>query len=124
MKIRILTENTVYRRGLFGEHGLSLLIEANGKKILFDTGQSDVYIKNAKKLKETVEEIPLEKIVLETDCPYMAPEPHRGKRNSSLYLPHIIEKIAEIKGTTKEIVTQVTYDNAMRLFSSNDVRLK
>lgn len=83
-----------------------------------------VTFKNAKKLVETVEEIPLDRILVETDCPYMAPEPHRGKRNSSLYLPHIIEKIAEIKGTTKEIVTQVTYDNAMRLFSSNDVRLK
>lgn len=57
MKIRILTENTVYRRGLFGEHGLSLLIEANGKKILFDTGQSDVYIKNAKKLKEDLSDL-------------------------------------------------------------------
>ena len=83
-----------------------------------------VTFKNAKKLVETVEEIPLDRILVETDCPYMAPEPHRGKRNSSLYLPPIIEKIAEIKGTTKEIVTQVTYDNAMRLFSSNDVRLK
>ena len=83
-----------------------------------------VTFKNAKKLVETVEEIPLDRILVETDCPYMAPEPHRGKRNSSLYLPHIIEKIAEIKGTTKEIVTQVTYDNAMRLFSSYDVRLK
>lgn len=57
MKIRILTENTVYRRGLLGEHGLSLLIEANGKKILFDTGQSDVYIKNAKRLKEDLSDL-------------------------------------------------------------------
>lgn len=52
MKIHILTENTVYKRDLIAEHGLSLLIEANGKRILFDTGQSDVYIKNAAKLGE------------------------------------------------------------------------
>lgn len=52
MKIRILTENTVNRRGLLGEHGLSLLLEANGRRYLFDTGQTDVYVKNAQKLRE------------------------------------------------------------------------
>lgn len=57
MKIRILTENTVYRRGLLGEHGLSLLLEANGRKFLFDTGQTDVYIKNAKRLGEDLTDL-------------------------------------------------------------------
>ena len=52
MRIRILTENTANKRGLIAEHGLSLIIEANNRKILFDSGQSDVYIKNAAKLKE------------------------------------------------------------------------
>lgn len=51
MIVRILTENIVYRRGLYGEHGLSLLIEEHGKRFLFDTGQSDVYLRNARKLK-------------------------------------------------------------------------
>lgn len=76
-----------------------------------------VTFKNAKKLKETVQAIPLERILLETDCPYMAPEPHRGKRNDSGYLPYIVEKIAELKGVTREEVEQVTWDNAMRLFA-------
>ena len=53
-----------------------------------------VTFKNAKKLKETVQEIPLERILLETDCPYMAPEPHRGERNDSSYIPFVIAKIA------------------------------
>jgi len=75
-----------------------------------------VTFKNAKKLKETVEAIPLEKILLETDCPYMAPEPHRGKRNSSLYLPYVIEEIARIKGVTTEEVERVTEENARKLF--------
>ena len=68
-------------------------------------------------LVRTVEEIPLERILLETDCPYMAPEPHRGTRNDSRNIPYIIAKIAEIKGVTPEIVEQTTRDNAFRLFS-------
>lgn len=76
-----------------------------------------VTFKNAKKLKETVEALPLERILLETDCPYMAPEPHRGKRNSSLYLPHVIEKIAEIKGISAEEIERITEANARALFT-------
>lgn len=76
-----------------------------------------VTFKNAKKLKEVVEAVPLEKILLETDCPYMAPEPYRGKRNSSLYLPYVVEKIAELKGVTVEEVERVTEANARRLFT-------
>lgn len=75
-----------------------------------------VTFKNAKKLKETVEKIPLESILLETDCPYMAPEPFRGQRNSSLYLSYIVKKIAEIKGTTEEEVVRVTERNAYQMY--------
>lgn len=76
-----------------------------------------VTFKNAKKLVETVQEIPIENILLETDCPYMAPEPHRGTRNDSSNIPFIIEKIAEIKGISKEDVERITEENAYRLFS-------
>lgn len=76
-----------------------------------------VTFKNAKKLKETVEQIPLERILLETDCPYMAPEPYRGKRNQSGYIPYIVEKIAELKQVTVEEVERITWENAMTLFS-------
>lgn len=75
-----------------------------------------VTFKNAKKLKETVRQIPLERILLETDCPYMAPEPHRGTRNDSSYLPYVAEKIAELKGVTAQEVRRVTWENACRLF--------
>ena len=57
-----------------------------------------VTFKNSRKLKEVVEYAPLNQILLETDCPYMAPVPNRGKRNSSLYLPEVVKTIAEIKG--------------------------
>lgn len=75
-----------------------------------------VTFKNAKKLKETVEQIPLERILLETDCPYMAPEPYRGKRNDSRNIPYIIEKIAELKGLTPEEVEKITWQNALKLY--------
>ena len=76
-----------------------------------------VTFKNAKKLVETVEAIPLESIVLETDCPYMAPVPHRGERNSSIFLSHVAEKIAEIKNISVDEVEKVTYQNALNIYN-------
>jgi TatD DNase family protein len=76
-----------------------------------------VTFKNSKKLKEAVAYIPLEKIVLETDSPYLAPEPNRGKRNSSLNLPYVAKEIAAIKGIDYDEVLAVTHENAGRLFS-------
>ena len=72
--------------------------------------------KNAKKLVRCAERIPLSSIVLETDCPYMAPEPNRGKRNDSSQLIYVAQKLAEIKGITAEEVKQVTTENAHRLY--------
>ena len=63
-----------------------------------------VTFKNAKKLKEVVKMLPLERILLETDCPYLAPEPNRGKRNSSLNLTYVAEAIAQLKGIEAEEV--------------------
>ena len=75
-----------------------------------------VTFSNAKKLVETVEYLPLEQILLETDSPYLAPVPNRGKRNSSLNLPYIAEKIAQIKNVSYDTVVEVTAENAKRLF--------
>jgi len=71
---------------------------------------------NAKKLVEAVEYIPIDKILLETDCPYLAPMPYRGKRNSSVYLSYIATKIAQIKGITYETVVEETCKNAKKLY--------
>lgn len=76
-----------------------------------------VTFKNAKKLKNVVEAVPLTSIVLETDCPYLAPEPFRGKRNSSLYLPYIAAKIAELKDVSVEEVIRQTEENSRKLYS-------
>ena len=75
-----------------------------------------VTFKNAKKLKQVVQEIPLESIVLETDCPYLAPVPYRGKRNSSLYLQYVAEEIAALKGAAAEDVVLQTEENARKLY--------
>lgn len=72
--------------------------------------------KNARKLVETVEYAPMDRLLLETDCPYLAPVPHRGERNCSLYIPHVVKKIAEIKSISEEEVTRITEENALRLF--------
>ena len=74
---------------------------------------------NGRKLKEVVHEIPLENLVLETDCPYLAPVPYRGKRNCSLYLPYVVQAIAELKGVPADEVIRVTEENARRLLFRN-----
>ncbi len=76
-----------------------------------------VTFKNAKKLPDVVEDMPMSRILLETDCPYLAPVPHRGKRNDSALLCHVVEKIAELRGVTPEEVIRVTEANARRCFS-------
>lgn len=75
---------------------------------------------NARKLKEAVSYIPLDRILLETDSPYLAPEPNRGKRNSSLYLPYIAKEIAALKELDYEEVLAVTHENAEKLFRLQD----
>ena len=75
-----------------------------------------VTFKNGKKLQSIVEDIPLERIVLETDCPYLSPVPYRGRRNSSLYLTYVIDKIADIRNIKYEEVEKVTYENALKVY--------
>lgn len=72
--------------------------------------------KNAKKLKEVVEYMPMEQLVLETDCPYLAPVPNRGKRNSSLNLTYVVKEISEIKGISEEEVIKITNQNARTMY--------
>ena len=72
--------------------------------------------KNARKSVEVVEAVPLEHLMIETDSPYMAPVPHRGKRNDSGYVLHVCEKMAEIKGISPEECAAVTLENGKRFF--------
>ena len=75
-----------------------------------------ITFKNARKAVEVAQWMPLDRILIETDCPYMAPEPWRGRRNDSRYVPLMAKKIAEIKGLALEEVEAATTENAKRLF--------
>ena len=72
--------------------------------------------KNARKALEVAEHIPLERIVLETDCPYMAPEPFRGKRNHPGYLYRMAERLAQLRGISVEEVQRITVENGKKLY--------
>jgi len=72
--------------------------------------------KNSKKLKETVEKLPMDRIVIETDCPYLTPEPYRGKRNEPVYVEHIAQRIAEIKGISYEEVVRISNENTKKAY--------
>ena len=75
-----------------------------------------ITFKNGRRLKETVEAIPLSRIVLETDCPYLSPEPNRGKRNDSTNLIYVAREIAVIKGISEQKVIEETEKNARKLY--------
>ena len=72
--------------------------------------------KNARRVREVMEYVPLDRILVETDCPYLAPEPFRGKKNSSLYIPYILDVMAEIKGVTPHDAEEITCLNAKKCF--------
>jgi TatD DNase family protein len=96
-----------------------------GAKILLDMGWylgfgGVLTFKNAKRAPDVVRYMPLERLVLETDSPYMAPVPYRGKRNDSRYLPAVVERVAELKGVSTEEVERVTWENGNRLFNIAD----
>ncbi|MCA1066512.1 TatD family hydrolase [Rossellomorea sp. AcN35-11] len=78
-----------------------------------------VTFKNAKKPKEVAKAIPLEKLLIETDCPYLAPHPYRGKRNEPSYVKLVAEQIAELKEISLEEVEKITTENAKKLFNIN-----
>jgi len=81
-----------------------------------------VTFKNARRLPEIVRQLPLESLLVETDSPYLAPHPHRGKRNEPAYVRLIAQKVAELKGVPLEIAARVTADNARELFGLRSAR--
>lgn len=105
-------------RGVIHCYGYSPEIAKEYTKMGYYIGVGGVVtFKNAKKLVASVEQIPMESLLLETDCPYMAPEPHRGTRNDSRNLVYVRNKIAELKGIREEEVESITRENAFALFT-------
>lgn len=76
-----------------------------------------VTFKNAKNVAEVVSNLPIEKILLETDCPYLSPDPHRGKRNEPAYIVYTADRISKLKGVSLEEVARITTENSKRLFN-------
>ena len=90
-------------------------------KIILDIGwylsfTGVITFKNARRALEVLEKMPADRIMLETDCPYLSPDPMRGRRNSSLYLPYIAEKVAEVRELSVDEVAALTMDNGLRFF--------
>ena len=90
-------------------------------KILLDMGwylsfTGVITFKNARKALEIVENMPADRILIETDAPYLSPEPKRGRRNSSLYLPYICQKVADVRGISLSKAAEITTENGKRFF--------
>ena len=90
-------------------------------KILLDMGYyisfaGPVTYKNAKEAPEVVEYVPLDRILIETDSPYLAPDPYRGKTNTPVYVAEVAKKVAEIKGMSFEEIADITYANAKKIY--------
>lgn len=114
--MEIMKEHGQGLRGIIHCYSYSLEMAKEYVKMGYHIGIGGVVtFKNGKKLKKVAEAIPLESIVLETDCPYMAPEPFRGKRNNSSYIRYVAEEISRLKGITAEEVIRQTEENAKKL---------
>lgn len=112
-----IIESTNVRKGVIHCYSGSWQMAEDYVKMGYHIGVGGVVTySNAKKLVEVVEHIPLESILIETDSPYLAPTPNRGKRNDSANLKYVVEKIAEIKGAAPEDVAKITFDNAKKVF--------
>ena len=114
--IKIVKEEKI-RKGVF--HCFSGSLE-EAKEVIslgfYISIAGPVTFKNAKRLQELVKELPLDKLLIETDGPYLSPHPFRGKRNEPAYLKYIAEKIAELKGLSLDEIARTTTENAKKLF--------
>lgn len=74
--------------------------------------------KSAKEVRSVIKDVPLDRVILETDCPYLTPMPYRGRRNEPAYLPHVADALAELHGSTREDIGAICEANALRLFQA------
>ena len=110
--IRILKENTPNKKGVFHCCPLNIELVKEGLKLGFYISLAGpITFKNSKNADEIIQMIPLEKMLIETDSPYLAPEPNRGTRNDSRNLKYLVEKIAQVKQIEPEKIAEITYNN-------------
>lgn len=109
------------KKGVFHCCPLNRELVKQGLKMKFYISfAGPVTFKNSKNANEIIQMVPLDKMVIETDSPYLAPEPHRGTRNDSRNVKYIAEKIANVKEMSLEDIAKITYKNAMKIFEITD----
>ena len=115
--LEILKQNPVNKKGVFHCCPLNRELVKEALKLGFYISfAGPITFKNSKNADEIINLVPNEKILIETDSPYLSPEPNRGKRNNPRNVKYIAQKIAEVKGLTLEEVSKITYDNACKIF--------
>lgn len=115
---QILKENPVNKKGVFHCCPFNRELVKEALKLGFYISFSGtVTFKNAKNAEEIVNLVPNDRFLIETDSPYLAPEPVRGTRNNSINLKYIVKKIAEFKGMTEEEIAKLSYENTERIFN-------
>lgn len=115
--IDVLKQNPVNKKGIFHCTQLNKYLVEEGLKLGFYISfAGPITFKNSKNAEEIVSLVPMEKILIETDSPYLSPEPLRGTRNDCRNVKYIAEKIAAIKGLSVEEIAKITYQNAKKIF--------
>lgn len=116
--LTIIKEHVVNKKGMFHCCPFNRELVKEALKLDYYISISGIVtFKNAKNAEEIINMIPLDKLLIETDSPFLSPEPVRGKRNDSRNLKYIVDKIAEFKNLTSEEIANITYENAKRLYS-------
>ena len=116
--IQILKDNPVNKKGIFHCCQLNQELVRQALELGFYISfAGPITFKNSKNAPDVVKMVPLEKILIETDSPYLSPEPNRGKRNDSRNVKYVAEKIAEIRDTSIGEIAKITYENAIRIFN-------
>ncbi len=119
--IQILKQNQVISKGVFHCCPLNRELVKEALKLGFYISfAGPITFKNSKNANEIIEMVPNEKILIETDSPYLSPEPLRGKRNDSRNVKYVAQKVADAKNLPIEQVAQMTYQNAMKIFRIKD----
>lgn len=120
--ITLLKENKVKEKGIFHCCPLNRELVKEALKLDFYISMAGpITFKNSKNANEIIEMVPLDKILIETDSPYLAPEPVRGTINNSNNLKYIASKIASVKGLTIQEVAKATYKNALKIYKLNNL---
>ena len=116
--IQILKDNPVNKKGIFHCCQLNQELVRQALELGFYISfAGPITFKNSKNAPDVVKMVPIEKILIETDSPYLSPEPNRGKRNDSRNVKYVAEKIAEIRDTSIGEIAKITYENAIRIFN-------